>query len=102
MTKFIGLIFLVLVAAKGCDKASEDNLDTGIITELDNRDCACCGGWFIDIDNETYRIHNWPENTRLEMNEVKLPLTVELKWEKVENGCMGDEINVSFIRKKEN
>ena len=101
MTKFLAFIFLALVAAKSCGDAPQENLDKGIITEIDDRDCACCGGWLINIGKETFRFYDIPKNSEMKLNAENLPMEVELKWEKQENACMGDEINVLYIRKNE-
>ncbi len=100
MTKFIIFIFLAMMGAKACDQNMDSSLDSGTITKLDNRDCACCGGWFINIGKETYRFYDIPEGSDLKISTDKLPMEVELKWEKQQNACMGDEINVLYIKEK--
>ena len=72
----------------------------GQITNADYRLCMCCGGWFINIGNETYRFLSLPENSDLNLTEETLPMNVELDWTKDENACLGDEIIISSIKKR--
>lgn len=97
MAKFFVIIILTLLTVKTCDKAQDDALDTGTITKLDFRECACCGGWFIDIGDSTYRFYEIPEKSSLELSAEKLPVEVRLKWQKAEKPCLGDEIKILYI-----
>lgn len=99
MKKLI-LILVLLVSIISCKK--EDNsLSIGQITGFDFRKCAspCCGGFYIKIDTTTYRALDLPENSQLNLSNESLPLTVELRWKKVENSCSDDQITIEFIRK---
>ncbi len=73
---------------------------SGSITGYDMRECACCGGWFINIGGERYRFQSLPAGSSLILDHAQFPIEVLLDWEKVEKPCLGDEINVIRIKKK--
>ncbi|MCB0806012.1 MAG: hypothetical protein KDC05_09460 [Bacteroidales bacterium] len=101
MAKILVLAFLVLATAKACDTKTADGMDSAVITKIDNRDCACCGGWVIEIGAETYRFYDVPEKSDVEVSTEKLPMEVKLRWKKSENACMGDEIEIIEIKEKQ-
>ena len=71
-----------------------------MITKADLRECACCGGWFIEIGDTGYRFYEVPENSEVVVTMEKLPMEVALKWEKVKDPCLGDEIKVYYIEER--
>lgn len=89
--------FLLLPAC--CDDDNYACSDQGIILGEDFRKCRCCGGWFIEIDDDTLRAQRLPEEfvNFLNISELNFPLPVRLDWEPDATPCMGDEIEVSFI-----
>ncbi len=91
----ITLLFFALLTISlfGCDFKSK-----GVITGYDARECACCGGYFIEIDSVTYRFYDLPENSDIDLLNSSFPLNVQLDWEKNPSGCMGDEILISRIK----
>jgi len=92
------LIFLITIAS--C--STEDDLfrSTGKITGIDVRECACCGGYFIEIENVVYRFYNLPDNSKLNLENPNFPIYVKLDWTNDANACLGDEIIVSRIEKR--
>jgi len=88
------MVFLV-----SCQK-EDPYLSEGTITGPDFRECACCGGWFIDIGGETYRFQELPCSCSLDLMNEEFPLDVFLDWKKDPDGCLGDEIIVYRIKKK--
>ena len=100
MAKILTLLFLVLATAKACDTKSADGLDSAVIIKIDNRDCACCGGWVIEIGEDTYRFYEVPEKSDVKLSTEKLPMEVKLRWRKSENACMGDEIEIIEMKEK--
>jgi hypothetical protein len=44
--------------------------------------CACCGGWFINIDSIQYRFDVLPENSRLKLDSAVFPINVKLEMNK--------------------
>ena len=73
----------------------------GIITGYDFRKCACCGGWFVNINQRTFRFLVPPSNTTLDLTNPKVtfPLAVKLNFKRDPNACLGDEILVSCLQK---
>ena len=95
MKQFIHtLILMLLIIIASC--SSEDDLfrSNGKITGIDSRECACCGGYFIEIENITYRFYNLPDNSKLNLGNPTFPIFVNLDWIKDPNACLGDEIIV--------
>lgn len=102
---FFTVCFLAVTCFSTCD--DEDNFDDcycseeAVIIGIDYRECACCGGWFIEIDNDTLRAIDLPTDFQLSLGVDEYPLPVYLEWNPMENPCLGDEINVECIRRKE-
>ena len=99
MKKLVPFLLTLLLLISCEDEVSFKNSDIGSITGQDFRLCACCGGWFIEIEGETLRIPVLPEDTDLELNgRTDFPILVQVVWEPVEDSCLGDEIRVRRIR----
>lgn len=62
--------------------------------------CACCGGWFIDIGNKTYRFYQLPSDSNLDLKTADFPLKVKVVWKKDNEGCRGDEIILEKIKER--
>lgn len=66
MKLLLKFAFLTLFCCFACNKTSEkdcpDGLETGRIIGLDFRKCACCGGWWIEVGNDTLRAFTLPDN----------------------------------------
>lgn len=95
------MIIGVIAAFISCSEEDQEMglTDAGTITGMDYRKCKCCGGWFIEINSETYHFHELPENSNLNLNNESLPIEVNLDWVVDENACLGDEIIVIRITK---
>ena len=94
------LIITALILISSCvEEVNSDFKDIGTITGEDFRRCMCCGGWFIDINSETYRFDELPENSNLDLNIEEFPLQVYVDWIANENACLGDEIIIEQIEK---
>lgn len=95
-------LYIVLISSLlvlGCEKENYES--TGTITGQDLTLCACCGGYFIEIDGAQYRFEKseLPGNFTFEDNQ--LPMQVELDWKLKTDGCTGFyRIEISKIRKK--
>jgi hypothetical protein len=74
---------------------------TGKITGSDMRKCVCCGGWFIDFNDSTYRFYELPDNSDINLENAVFPIVVKLNWSVVNQPCLGDEIAISSIKKVE-
>ena len=98
MKKIITASLLLLVLSSiSCSLGEEGSMSNGTITGYDTRECACCGGFFIDIDNITYRFYDVPPNSELNLENPTFPIYVKLAWTKDVNACLGDEIIVLRI-----
>jgi hypothetical protein len=98
----ISIVFLIMFAYFCSDTTnSSGNLykSAGIITSYDYRKCKCCGGWFIDIGDSTYRFLELPKECNINFEKDTLPIAVKLDWKKSTTPCMGDEIIVERMKK---
>jgi len=101
MKKIITASLLLLVLSSiSCSLGEEGSMSNGTITGPDVRECACCGGFFIEIDNVTYRFYDVPPNSELNLMNPTFPIYVKLDWAKDANACLGDEIIVVRIEKR--
>lgn len=93
MKYFSFLILLLIIGLLSCKKAnpvtvSEYTNSDGYIIGGDPRDCACCGGWFVDINSDTMEIFNKTDTIGLMVQDKKLPVKVNLDWKKKTDGCL--------------
>lgn len=91
-------ISIFLIVGLSCSKEN-NSICEGTITGKDMSLCMCCGGWFIEIDNATYRFNKLPENCNIHLENEILPISVKLDWQKDKNQCLGDEIIIKRIVK---
>jgi hypothetical protein len=63
-----------------CDREN-DHLSSGTILGPDIRMCACCGGWYIEIDTATYEFEALPVNSTIDLQKETFPLKVKLDWQ---------------------
>lgn len=90
--------FLILTA---CQKDALTFQSEGVITQRDVRKCYCCGGWFIEIEGNTWLADLTAEQTEaLGLDETALPVPVQLDWEKPEKPCLANKIIVTRIQRK--
>lgn len=100
---FFCIFLILIIPACNTDKStnSEDKFKSdGVITGANYRDCACCGGWFIDIADSTFRFDLLPDGSSLDLMNETFPVEVRLDWHRKDFQCLGDEIIVDKIRKK--
>ena len=101
MKKIITAVLLILVLSTiSCSLGGDGSMSNGTITGLDVRECACCGGFFIEIDNVTYRFYDEPANSELNLENPTFPIYVRLEWANDANACLGDEIIVFRIEER--
>jgi len=91
-------LILIVLSLLSCDK--EVVKSSAQITGPDYRKCSCCGGWFIEIDNSTYRFYELPKTNSIDLENETFPLEVTVKWKKQENACMSDLIDIEKITKE--
>jgi hypothetical protein len=90
------ILILMAILLSGCSK-EDKSLDSGIITGLDPRDCMCCGGWFIMVNDSVRRFDQAPVDCTIDFSKVTYPLKVKVEWKKKDQLCLGDEIVVSKL-----
>ena len=93
-------VLLITLSIASCSSEEDEFRSNGTITGYDVRECSCCGGFYIEIDNTTYRFYDLPKNSRLNLDNPTFPIYVKLDWNKDANACLGDEIIVSRIEKR--
>lgn len=95
------LYLLLLLGFFACQHDSSNYRSEGVITGVDYRYCACCGGWFFEIEGGKYRAYlSESDVQRLNLAENVYPVAVRLDWEKQMNFCLGDEIVVTRIERR--
>ena len=91
---------LISLSISSCSLEEDEFRSNGTITGYDVRECSCCGGFYIEIDNATYRFYDLPKNSKLNLENPTFPIYVKLDWTKDADACLGDEIIVSRIEKR--
>lgn len=86
--KFITIILALCISTsilisckKDDDSGQGDNTSQGLITGIDKRECICCGGFWIEIDNDRLRFFydDLPPNN-LDLPNRTLPISVNIDW----------------------
>ncbi len=95
--RMITALGFILLFSLSCSMEEDSYKSNGVITGIDLSECACCGGYFIEIDRDTYRFFNLPQNSNLNLNNPVFPIHVLLDWNPDPNACLGDEIIVTRI-----
>lgn len=66
------LLLLLLATAGACRNDTEDaDGDAARILHADARLCVCCGGWFVEVKNDTLRIVQMPDIFQKMLYEAK-------------------------------
>jgi len=92
--------FLLVIILLFCSCEKTNYKSTGTITGADMAMCACCGGYFIDIEGTQYRFEKSELPAGFTFNDEQLPFSVELDWELKAEACTGfNWIKISKIRK---
>lgn len=94
-------VFLI-IGFVGCQKQnSNDFQSTGKITGADVRMCACCGGWYIQIDNVTYEFDSMPVGSNIDLQKETFPIMVKLDWQlSTQVACPDKKIDILRIVKE--
>ena len=78
----IAILLVVSLFLTNCRHNPDDIYQsTGVITGPDYRMCACCGGYFITIDTNTYDFDTVPSNSGINLQQDTFPIDVELDWQ---------------------
>lgn len=97
MLKKIFTDFILLIILCCCSMQEDDYESTGVITGIDNRECGCCGGYYLEIADSTYRFYTIPPGSKLDLQNPTFPVYVKLNWHEDPDACLGDEIIVERI-----
>ena len=94
------VVLFSLAMITGCEKNTASveaswQFSIAKIIGFDSRRCACCGGYFTEIDGELYRIVEYTEGLEISPDDQDFPLEALIKWRSVDNPCLGDEIRVA-------
>lgn len=96
MKKLI-IIAAVIFSVIACSENEDKFTSEGLITGIDTRECSCCGGYFIEIKDSTYRFYELPNERNFNLDYPVFPIPVKLDWKQAANQCLGDEIEVIRI-----
>ena len=97
---FIAVILLLSVFSCSLQEDENGFRSNGVITGFDSRECSCCGGYFIEIQDSTYRFYDVPDGSRIDLEDPNFPINVKLDWQKDPEVCLGDEIIVLRIEEQ--
>ena len=100
MRKFTLYFIVFLFLAISCEK-DHGYQNQGTLTGYDFRRCMCCGGYIVEIEDSTYRFYNMPDGFTFNLEVDTFPLQVLLNWQSDSILCLGDEIIVSKMTRKE-
>ena len=78
--KAIGITVLIAGVFFSCDKEKNNFESTAVITGPDIRDCICCGGYFIELNDSVYNFDTLPPSSQINLSEETFPITVNLDW----------------------
>jgi hypothetical protein len=97
--RITGYVFLFLLIGGSCaDEVPACYKSEGTLIGLDARACACCGGWLITIDRQTYNFQ-MPSSSQINAEADKFPLKVKLNWKFADDAMCGNWIIVTRIMK---
>ena len=106
MKNFILLLLLTTIGFACGDKSEDLSSGNAMLTGIDFRKCASpyCGGWFLEMDGETFRFLEVPTDTDIDFNsELEFPIPVEVECTEYDNwwGDIEGLIKVEKLYKKE-
>ncbi len=91
-------LFTLALATIACNKKNDnDTLEAATITQQDLSLCACCGGYFIEIDGIKRRFETLPSNSTIDLQTSTLPLAVKVRWQEKPERCREDLIDILEI-----
>ena len=95
-------IACLIIAFSSCDNDNKNNTQelNGKITGQDLRKCMCCGGYYIEISDSTYRFDSIPASCGINHLTDTFPIYVYVVFHKKNPQCLGDEIIIDRMRKK--
>jgi hypothetical protein len=98
---FILILVLSAITIIACHNDENNiNLKDGIITGPDLRKCMCCGGFFLEVEDSTYRFFDFPANSGFNPSTDTFPIKVGVLFHLKDTLCLGDEIVIDQMQKK--
>jgi len=98
MTKTLFGIVVLFILSTSCEK-NNGFQNEGIISGYDYRKCMCCGGYFVEVEDSTYRFYVMPDDFNFDWETDTFPLNVLLDWRLDSAQCLGDEIIVERMER---
>ena len=95
-TRIILFVFIVIACTK--EKENDNYKSVGTILGYDMTLCGCCGGWIINIEDVSYLTDTIPDDSSINLQNEKFPITVKLDWQMNDKGCL-NKITVQRIKK---
>jgi hypothetical protein len=99
MKKLIIITGILFLAFSACKK-DNTTYDNGVVTGPDMGACACCGGYFIEINNTHYEFWTIPGDCNIDFKNATFPIAVKVEWKKDSIGCKPNLITVTSLRKE--
>jgi hypothetical protein len=97
--KWLIILSLSIGVISSCEK-EERYQSSGVITGPDMRFCACCGGYFIEIEDSNYNFETLPSSSGIDLLKDTFPINVNLDWT-FERDCGGIQyIEITKIVKR--
>jgi hypothetical protein len=76
------IICIIIFGFINCHKDNNtDYKSHGKILGPDYRTCACCSGYYIQIDSLTYEFDSIPTNSNIYLQKDTFPINVKLDWQ---------------------
>ena len=92
-------VVIITLSILSCKKDNPVEKANGKITGYDMRKCMCCGGFFIEIQDTTYRFDSIPANSGITLGIDTFPIMVNVTFHKKYPQCIGDEIIIDRMKK---
>lgn len=74
------ITFILMLFLFSCEKEVSDYQSTALITGPDLAFCACCGGYFIELNDSTYHFDSLPSASDIDLSTATFPIEVKLDW----------------------
>lgn len=95
-------VIFIILGIISCHKDNDgDYKSHGKILGPDYRMCACCGGFYIQIDSLTYEFDSIPANSNINLQKDTFPISVKLDWQLSDKpACPDTRISIQKIMKE--
>ncbi|HKI87892.1 MAG TPA: hypothetical protein VKA38_02620 [Draconibacterium sp.] len=98
--KILFTVLLISGVIFSCEKKEDQYQSSAVITGPDIRECICCGGYSIEMNDSTYNFDTLPASSNIELNTETFPINVKLDWS-YDKKCGGIQyITISRIAKQ--